>query len=343
MKGQTMIIDKSSIQLNSQHQLKEQLKETESLRFFKTAQQPPQNINSSLVDTYHPGSKATAETLTADTSYQMNAAESLKVQLIKQMVKQVTGQEFALFSPGQLQDDMESVEFTAPIPPNQSAGVGMVYERVSTYSEQETTSFSAEGSIKTKDGKSIDFSISLNMSRSFYRESSFTFRSGQAEKIDPLVVNFEGKAAELSATKFEFDIDADGNTDQISILKPGSGFLAVDKNNDGQINDGSELFGPKSGNGFSDLSAYDDDQNNFIDEADSIYDSLRIWQRNEDGSQQLFSLADKEIGAIFLGHVSTPYQLKTNENQSLGEVSHTGVFISENGKTGTVQQIDFTV
>ena len=338
-----MIIEKSSIQLNSQHQLKEQSKETESLRFWRTERQPLQNITPSQVDMYHPGSKVASEKQTIDTSYQLNAAESLKVQLIKQMIKQVTGQEFELFSPGQLQDDIESVEITAPIPPNQSGGVGMVYERTSIYSEQETTSFLAEGTIKTQDGKSIDLSISLKMSRSFYSESSFTFRAGQAEKIDPLVVNFEGKAAELSATKFEFDIDADGNPDQISILKPSSGFLAVDKNHDGFINDGSELFGPQSGNGFSDLAAYDNDHNNFIDEADSIYNSLRIWQRNEEGSQQLFSLADKEIGAIFLGHVSTPYQLKTNENQSLGEVSHTGVFISENGKTGTVQQIDFSV
>ncbi len=36
----------------------------------------------------------------------------------------------------------------------------------------------------------------------------------------------------------------------IAFATGNSGFLAFDKNADGMINDGSELFGPESGNGF---------------------------------------------------------------------------------------------
>ena len=339
--GGVMIIDKHSIQLNNQHQLKKQSKETESLRTWQATEQTqattsPEQLNST---------QAVSQTQSVETSQQLSATESLKLQLVKIMVKQFTGHDFKLFSPDELKGDIEAIEFQEPPPSNQgqNEGFGLIYQRTSAYSEQESSSFSAQGKVSTQDGKEIDFSISLNMSRSFYTESSLTIQAGTPEKIDPLVINFEGKAAELSSTRFEFDIDADGSLDQISLLKPSSGFLALDKNNDNVINDGSELFGPQSGNGFSDLAAYDDDANGFIDEADSIYNSLRIWQRHEDGSQQLFALADKEIGAIYLGHASTPYQLKTNDNESLGEISHSGIYISENGEVGTVQQIDFTV
>ena len=57
----------------------------------------------------------------------------------------------------------------------------------------------------------------------------------------------------VSDMKFKFDIDSDGKVDEISFVGKSSGFLALDKNEDGKINDGSELFGTKSGDGFSDL------------------------------------------------------------------------------------------
>jgi hypothetical protein len=175
-------------------------------------------------------------------------------------------------------------------------------------------------------------------------ETNLSILAGDPEKkTDPLVINFDGNAAELSQKRFEFDIDANGTTEQIATLKPGSGFLALDKNQDGVINNGSELFGPNSGNGFSELAKYDVDKNSFIDEADPIYNSLRIWQRHEDGSQQLIALGDKNIGAIYLGHVTTPFQLRTADNQSLGEVTDTGIYLTEEGKTGTIQQINLSV
>src|SRR5690606_26365143 len=73
------------------------------------------------------------------------------------------------------------------------------------------------------------------------------------------------------------------------------------------------------------------------------YHKLRIWTINEDGSTQLAALGDKNIGAIFLGHVSTPFQLKDNNNQSLGEVVRSGIYLSESGQVGVVQEINLTV
>jgi hypothetical protein len=57
------------------------------------------------------------------------------------------------------------------------------------------------------------------------------------------VINFNGKAPALTEKKFSFDLDSDGKEDQISFVGSDSGFLAVDLNDDGLVNDGKELFG----------------------------------------------------------------------------------------------------
>ncbi len=356
-----MIIKNSAIQLNSQHQSSKSAKESESLRFWKTQEQPRDSGRLSkkeqLADTVSLSKSAQTlkpEKQSLDLSEAPDANHSVMLLIVRAMVKKITGQDFKLFSPSELTantdteipSDAKNVEIETtppPAPQPQSVGFGLVYEHRTSYQETESTSFSATGSIKTQDGKSIEFSVNLTMSREFYRETNLSIRAGDPEKkVDPLVINFDGNAAELTQKRFAFDIDADGKTDQIAMLKPGSGFLALDKNQDGIINNGSELFGPNTGNGFSELAQYDSDGNGFIDAADPVYSRLRIWQRHEDGSQQLLALGDKNIGAIYLGHATTPFQLRTADNQSLGEVTDSGVYLAESGKTGTIQQINFT-
>ncbi len=228
-------------------------------------------------------------------------------------------------------------------PTTASAGYGMVYQHRERYEEQEKMQFSAVGTIRTQDGREITFSSSLTMSRSYVEESNLVIRAGDAKKIDPLVINFDGTGAQLSQTRFTFDLDNNGTEEQLASLRPGSGFLALDRNGDGIINNGSELFGPATGQGFSELGRFDEDGNHFIDEGDSVYHKLRIWSFNEDGSHQLVALGDKNVGAIFLGHVTSPFQIKDDVNQSLGEVASSGIYFSEEGDAGIVQQVNLTV
>ena len=157
---------------------------------------------------------------------------------------------------------------------------------------------------------------------------------------DPLVINYDGHGTGLTAWKFAFDLDSDGNKEQLSILQPGNGFLALDENNDGIINNGNEMFGPRSGNGFHDLAAYDEDGNHWIDENDSVFNRLQIWSLDESGGSTLFSLGQKGIGAIYLGHAEPPFQLKDNQNQLLGQVSSSGIYLQEQGNVGIIQQLD---
>ena len=181
------------------------------------------------------------------------------------------------------------------------------------------------------------------MSRQFAEYNNINIRAGDALKVDPLVINYSGNAASLTNTKYSFDIDNNGISDNISFVGPDSGFLALDKNGDNIINNGSELFGPQSGNGFSDLSAYDQDKNGWIDENDSIFNNLRIWSKDEKGNDYLFSLGEKGVGAIYLGNISTQFDLKDSLNNTDGQIQRTGIFLKESGLAGTIQHIDLTI
>lgn len=209
------------------------------------------------------------------------------------------------------------------------------------YSEDETTCFDTEGTVKTADGRELPFHISVEMSRSFVQASESVIHYGQPVLCDPLVINLDNNVADVKDQKFLFDLDADGEEESISMLGSRSGYLALDENEDGIINDGSELFGTKSGNGFADLAQYDKDGNGWIDEADAIFSRLQIWTQEEDGSSKLLSLSEAGVGAIYLGYENTDFSLnRLQDNTTNAVIRKTGMFLYENGNSGTVQQLD---
>lgn len=227
-------------------------------------------------------------------------------------------------------------------------GRGTVFERTvvtsSFFSEQEVTCFSATGIVQTADGRSLDFRVDLEMSRSFMEETIITDTTEQIF-CDPLVINLDAKGATVTDQKFFFDLDADGTEESVSFVGEGSGFLALDKNADGQINDGTELFGTKSGDGFADLAAYDADKNGWIDENDEVFNRLKVWTKDADGNNKLIDLKDADVGAIFLGKVGTEFSLNSLEdNQTNGMIRSTGVYLKEStGAAFTVQHVDLAL
>ena len=208
--------------------------------------------------------------------------------------------------------------------------------------EHEATSFSASGSVRTADGRNIDFTLGLTMCRDYSCERTLR-QSGSVELRDPLVLNFDGGAAELTGQRFAFDLDADGSDEQLPGLAAGCAWLAFDRNADGRINDGSELFGTRSGDGFADLACLDDDGNGWVDEADSAFSSLCLWRRDEDGNDALNALGEMRVGALYLGSAETPFALTNSENARRGYIRASGVYLREDGIVGTMQQIDLAV
>ncbi len=220
---------------------------------------------------------------------------------------------------------------------NARVNAGVVHQRTTLHSEMEQTNFHAQGTVVTSDGRRIQFSAGLAMEHQFQSASVTT--SNPAQTQDPLVVNFGGAPAQLTGGKVSFDLNSDGTPEAISFVGSGSGFLALDKNGDGKVNDGSELFGPHTGQGFAELASYDSDGNGWIDEGDPIYSKLRIWTADEG----LSTLADKGVGAISVSSTETPFALKDSQNILQGNVRATGVYLSNNGAVGTIQQVDLAV
>ncbi len=210
-----------------------------------------------------------------------------------------------------------------------------------SYREEESMAFSTVGKVVTADGRTIDFNMQVGMTREFQQEAQCLSRNTQVIFTDPLVINLDSNPTSVSDMKWEFDIDADGKKDSISLLSKGSGFLAFDKNNDGIINDGLELFGAKTGNGFAELLQYDEDKNGWIDEKDSIYSKLQVWLKDDSGNDKLISLKDANVGAIYLANQRTEFALMSeNEEEQNAQIRRTGMYLSEDGQAKTIQQLD---
>lgn len=270
-----------------------------------------------------------------------NLRHSLFRYIIEMMHDMIKGKNFTSYS---RQSDYLVSE---PAPGEQ---IRQVFYRENTsvfYSEKESVTFATQGTVKTSDGREFSFSVDFSLSRSFMQQTG-TDIWGMSEVIvykDPLVINMEVPSAGISGQSFFFDMDGDGAAEKMASLDRGSGFLALDKNEDGIINNGGELFGAESGDGFADLAAYDEDNNGWIDENDAVFSQLKVWTKDAGGNDLLLSLKEADVGAIFLGHLSTGFHLKDSEtNETQAKIQSSGIFLHEStGEAGTIQHVDFAV
>ncbi len=343
-----MKIESSNIQMAAQTTQQKTLSVSEQLEIWVDKNAADANKTANAITITDSLSLASSKEVQAEALFELSPEDENKIKLLNKLLESLTGKKFKFVIPKAFFKRAASNQptYEAPSPqqaqPQQRQGWGLSYQKHESYSEQASLSFEATGTIKTADGKSISLQLNLNMSRSFASESHLSIKAGDA-LIDPLVINYDGSGVSLDNQKISFDIDNDGKENSISFVKNGSGFLAFDKNKDGIINNGSELFGPASGDGFLELSAFDSDQNMWIDENDEIYNSLRIWTKDENGNDQLFALGEKGVGAIFLGSLNTPYELKSSSNELHGKIQKTGIFLKEDGGAGTIHHVDLSV
>ena len=222
-------------------------------------------------------------------------------------------------------------------------GTSGYYSNMVIYAETEETGFHADGKAYTDDGRTIDFNVNILMSRSYMEYMKVNIPTMADALCDPLIVNIGSDTADVRDQTFKFDLDADGTEDEISMLGRGSGFLALDKNGNGEIDDGSELFGTKSGDGFADLAEYDSDGNGWIDENDEVFSKLKVWCKDENGEDVLMDLKQADIGAIYLGKQQTEFTLGGTDGYRDGVVRSTGVFLRESTGAGTIQHVDLSL
>ncbi len=349
-----MKIDSSSIQLNAQTTSTEHNERRESLVLWNKEGQhlpnrgkvrpilmpqgerkPSIQTPSVMVSISREAARMSSALQAQDVKSEKPAStDDLKLNILKLMIEKLTGKKIKIASLDEIVGPQEA--------DSQVEGFGLIYELQESHYERQEMRFWAKGTISTSDGREMEFEVDLTMTREFYTEHHLELRAGQALK-DPLSINFSGTAAQLTNSKFSFDIDLDGTSEQISFLRPGSGLLALDRNGDGKINDGSELFGARTGDGFAELGQFDADGNKFIDGNDPVFKHLLVWERGEDGTDRLLALGKLGIGAIFLGNATSSFDLRDQANNLEGQIRSTGLFIGEDGSVGTVQQLDLVV
>jgi hypothetical protein len=345
LEGSNMKIADASIQTKSAHTIESSKEVSQRLEIFSSgenfAEDPAFVLDIGSNTSISPGQ------IRFDFDEEVSGSEEteIKLKLIEDFLYQLTGKTFRLRSPKinidsglpvyNVSDKYIKVE-------QPRDNWGLVYEFKEVTKESENLRFSASGTVTTSDGRSVAFNLEFIMSREYVNEHYVNVQMG-SPKVDPLVVVF-GRTGlpKFSRIKAAFDIDSDGKEENISMPEEGSGFLALDKNEDGVINNGSELFGPTKGNGFEELRDYDGDGNGWIDENDEVFSKLSVLTTSQDGQKMTFKLGDLGIGAIYLGETGTQFDIKDEAGEH-GEMKSSSVFIREDGSAGTIHHIDLVI
>ncbi|BFM10658.1 hypothetical protein R50072_08110 [Simiduia litorea] len=191
----------------------------------------------------------------------------------------------------------------------------------------------------TLDGNRVAGALRVQQSRTQHIEVSASAAS--IEKfLDPLVLNFNGPLA-LAEGSVQFDLDGDGHMDLLPNLVSDSYLLAWDKNANGHIDDGAEVVGALSGNGYADLRALDDNGDGFLSAADAGFQQLRLWRPSAQGIG--LALDARAVQAIFIGSIDSPFTLQAERGGAvLGRVRQSSFFVADN-RVQLSQQVDFRV
>lgn len=176
----------------------------------------------------------------------------------------------------------------------------------------------------------------------------------QAPPRNPLIIHF-ANTNEIEFTTLDdgvnFDLDKNGFAEKTAWTKNNDGFLAIDLNGNGFIDDGGELFGDNfimpdgkiSSTGFEALKSLDEDDNNRIDENDSVFKELFVWFDTEnkgftDGGE-LKKLTEIGILYIDLNYVSDTYE----QEESGTRREETSYVYFNDGSTKRISEFWFPV
>jgi len=179
----------------------------------------------------------------------------------------------------------------------------------------------------------------------------FTAAQNFIQKSDPLTLDLDGDGIETvppsSTNPILFDHDGDGVKSGTGWIKPDDGFLVLDRNGNGSIDDGTELFGDstplldaagnvtgKAADGFDALAQQDSNGDGVVNSSDAHFADLRVWQDlNQDGISQaneLKTLDELGIAGINVG--------KTEHSKVLpggNEIADLGTYTRTDGTTGS--------
>ncbi|MGL6498545.1 hypothetical protein [Aeromonas dhakensis] len=257
--------------------------------------------------------------------------------LIKLMIEAMLGHKIELPEPIKpAEQGAEGVSAPTGEGSQPAAEPDQLVEVTDSLLQKEQLNVVAAANLQTQDGQTLQLDLGFVLD---WRQLDISQRRTTLNALkDPLVLSLDGKIAGLTDARVNFDLDQDGKADSLPGLSEGSGFVALDRNGNGTIDDGGELFGARSGNGFGELATLDEDGNGVLDERDSQFSALQFWQPD----QSPIALVELGIGAILLHPLDTPFN-HLGESGNQGVLRQSGLYVTEQGKGGWVQQVDLRV
>ena len=167
-----------------------------------------------------------------------------------------------------------------------------------------------------------------------------------AARVDPLILDLNGDGlatTNLDQSDVYFDLDSNGFAERTAWIDANDGLLVLDRDGDGKITNGQELFGDQTSlsngtratSGFEALREFDDNKDGKIDASDIVYLKLKVWQDlNRDGvsqAEEMKSLADVGIKAINLNSTVT------GAADAMGNIQRRlGSFVKTDGSDGQI-------
>jgi hypothetical protein len=289
------------------------------------------------------------ERRTADPEQRAGPEDELRMAVLRRFIEELTGRPLELLDVEAFAERLQEAATGNGVPapasdggdaPSSGPAWRLEYDHYEARVEHQSLRFTARAEVTTGDGQRLDIDLALNLSSTFVEERRVSLRAGEGALTDPLVVNLDVPAASLGERNLEFDLDSDGARERIAFVEPGSGLLALDRNDNGRVDDGSELFGPRTGAGFEELAAHDRDGDGFIDAGDPIHDRLRIWTRDGAGEDRLLALGEAGVGALYVGHVAAPFEHRAESGEHVGRTREMGFYLTPEGSAGTLQELD---
>lgn len=225
---------------------------------------------------------------------------------------------------------LSSVETSADEPPRIESTTATSEEITETVSVQ-VSNFIAQ----LQERRSVTGQRSLDVNISMRREAR------PQKKVDPLVLDIDGDGVETSGVEagVRFDLEAKGNATLMSSVQDDDVLLALDRNGNGVIDNGAELFGVHHGatNGFEELKKFDENQDGNINEQDAVFTHLRGLRRYGAGFETL-TLAQLGVRGI-----ATAYQEQSAVLSSGDDLLQRGFFRRANGTLGQAADLGLSI
>ncbi|MEZ4600499.1 MAG: cadherin-like domain-containing protein [Syntrophotaleaceae bacterium] len=167
----------------------------------------------------------------------------------------------------------------------------------------------------------------------------------------PLILDLDGDGVETvsEAAGVQFDLDNNGFAETVGWASADDGLLAFDKNNNGRVDNGNELFGnhttrangDTASNGFIALADYDENGDGVINSSDNIFSNLRIWRDlNGNGvseTNELQGLNEAGVASLNLANsYSNAVDEQGNEHRQLG------TYVDSGGNTHDMTDVWFS-